>query len=267
MDFAINSNYVKKGALTSGLMIGPDQGRHVVRKRWFGPVPGSDLGRIWLMGALAWDHNAYYHRLLLQHLPSSCGRVLDVGCGAGELAAKLASRSDHVDALDRSPAMVERAARAVPANVTCIAADVLEEPLPESAYDAIVSMSALHHMPLDAALPRLARALRPGGVLAVVALPRTDLLREWPAELAAGIAHRLYGVAFALIRAAGRRSPYAIQPSHAIMPMVLSPPLTTREVREQAFTLLPGATVRRLVFWRYFLLWHKPDVVERRGAA
>jgi SAM-dependent methyltransferase len=210
------------------------------------------------MGALAWDQNAYYHRLLLQHLPPSCGRVLDVGCGAGELAAKLATRSDRVDALDRSATMVEHAKRVVPANVTCIVADVLDEPLPESAYDAIVSMTALHHMALDAALPRLAAALRPGGVLAVVALPRTDLLREWPSELAAGIGYRIFAMAFAVRRAAGRASRYAIQPSHAIMPMVLSPPLTTRDVREQARALLPGATVRRLVFWRYFLLWYKP---------
>ena len=210
------------------------------------------------MGALAWDHNAYYHRLLLRHLPRSSGRVLDVGCGAGQLAAKLATRSEHVDAVDRSLAMVEQARRAVPANVRCIVADVLDEPLPESAYDAIVSMSALHHMPLDEALRRLAAALRPGGVLAIVALPRTDLLREWPAELAAGIGHRLFGVGFAVRRAAGRGNPYAIPPSHAIMPVVQSPPLTTHDVREQAHALLPGVTDRRLVFWRYLLLWRKP---------
>jgi SAM-dependent methyltransferase len=210
------------------------------------------------MDALAWDHNAYYHRLLLQSLPRSCGRVLDVGCGAGQLAAKLATRSDHVDALDRSVAMVEQARRVVPANVRCIVADVLDEPLPEAAYDAIVSMSALHHMPLNAALPRLAAALRPGGVLAIVALPRTDLLREWPAEMAAGIGHRLFGVAFAVRTVAGGASPYAIQASHAIMPVVPRPQLTTRDVRDQALALLPGATVRRLVFWRYFLLWRKP---------
>jgi SAM-dependent methyltransferase len=213
------------------------------------------------MGALNWDHNAYYHRVLLWHLPRPCGRVLDVGCGAGELAAKLAARAQHVDALDRSPAMIELVARIVPANVSCSVADVLEEPLPESAYEAIVSMSALHHMPLDEVLPRLATALRPGGVLAVVALPRTDLLREWPAELTATIGHRLLGIAFAAFRAAGRGRWYAIQPSQAIMPM-LDGSLTTRDVREQARSLLPGATVRRLVFWRYFLLWHKPLTTE-----
>ena len=211
------------------------------------------------MGALAWDHNAYYHRLLLKQLPRRCGRVLDVGCGAGDLAVKLATRADRVDAIDRSPPMVELAKRVVPANVTCILADVLDEPpLPQSAYDAIVSISALHHMPLDRALPRLARALVPGGVLATVALPRTDLLREWPVELVAGVGHRLFGAAFAALRAADHRTWHAIQPSHAIMPVVLNPLLTTHDVRKHAEALLPGATVRRLVFWRYLLLWHKP---------
>ncbi|HSR87190.1 MAG TPA: class I SAM-dependent methyltransferase [Streptosporangiaceae bacterium] len=210
------------------------------------------------MSVLAWDHNAYYHRLLLRHLPTPCGRVLDVGCGAGDLAAALARRADHVDALDRSPAMVELARRVVPSNVTCILADVLERPLPESSYDAIVSMSALHHMPLEEVLPRLARALRPGGVLATVALPRADPLREGVAELIAAIAHQLFGVAFVTLRAAGNEGWYAVPPSHAIMPVVLTPSLTTCEVRALARSLLPGSIVKRLVFWRYFLLWHKP---------
>jgi hypothetical protein len=49
-----------------------------------------------------------------------------------------------------------------------------------------------------------------------------------------------------------------MEPNSAIMPVVLDPSLTTRQVRHQASALLPGAHVRRLVFWRYFLLWQKP---------
>jgi hypothetical protein len=121
-----------------------------------------------------------------------------------------------------------------------------------------VSISALHHAPLEEVLPRLAGALRPGGVLAAVALPRLDLLRELPAELAAAIGHRLFGAAFAVLRTFGRRRWYALEPNHALMPVVLDPSLTTRQVRQQASALLPGAHVRRLIFWRYFLLWQKP---------
>lgn len=210
------------------------------------------------MNALDWDHNAYYHRLLLRHLPRPCERVLDVGCGAGAFAVELAKRAERVDALDRSAAMIERARRVAPPNVTCILADLLQEPLPEAAYDAIVSISALHHMPVPEVLPRLAGALRPGGVLAVAALPRRDLPRELPAELTAAIGYRLFGTAFAIFRTIGRGRWYAKEPDHAIMPVVLDPSLTTRQVRQQASALLPGVYVRRLVFWRYLLLWQKP---------
>ena len=192
---------------------------------------------------LDWDHNAYYHGVLLKHLPSSCDHVLDVGCGAGALAVALASRASHVDALDRSPAMLDEARRVAPANVTCVLADVLRDPLPEERYDAIVSMSALHHMQLEHVLPRLDRALRPGGVLAAAALPRRDLLRETPAEVCAGIGHRLYGAAFLMLRASGRGRWYAKEASHAVMPVVMRPPLTTRQVRQDATRLLPGAQV------------------------
>jgi SAM-dependent methyltransferase len=210
------------------------------------------------MNALAWDHNAYYHRLLFRHLPRSCNRVLDVGCGAGAFAVELAGRAEHVDALDRSPAMIDEAKRVAPANVTCVLADVLQDPLPDARYDAIVSVTALHHTPLEEVLPRLAAALRPGGVLAAVALPRIDLPKELSTELVAAIGYQLLGGAFAVLRASGHGRWYAMERSHTVMPVVLDPSLTTRQVRQRATALLPGARVRRLVFWRYFLLWQKP---------
>src|ERR1017187_2234563 len=179
------------------------------------------------MNALDWDHNAYYHRLLLRHLPRPCNRVLDVGCGAGAFAVELAKRAEHVDALDRSPAMIEEAKRVAPPNVTCILADVLREPLPDARYDAIVSISALHHTPLEEVLPRLAGALRPGGVLAAAALPRRDLPQELPAELTAAIGHRLLGTAFATLRACSRRRWYA------------------KELNQIGPQLCPGAICRR----------------------
>lgn len=210
------------------------------------------------MAVLDWDHNAYYHGLLLGQLPDSCQRVLDVGCGAGVFAAKLAQRSEQVDALDRSAEMIEEAKHRTPGNVNCVVSDVLTEPLPGKDYDAIVSVSALHHMPLQDALPVLAGALRPGGVLAAVALPRVDLPRELPVELAAAAGHRLLGAMFQARRLLGCQAAFAKDPGHEAMPVVMNPPLTTREVAEQAVAILPGVQVRRLLFWRYFLTWQKP---------
>jgi len=147
-----------------------------------------------------WDHNAYYHRLLLRHVPRGAVRVLDVGCGAGALAASAAARVDHVDALDRDPVMAEAARHRVPDNVTVTQADVMDHPLAPSSYDAIVSMSTLHHLPLAPALSRLAVALRSGGVLAAIALPRIGLPREAPLEIAAVACHHLVGAALIAIQ-------------------------------------------------------------------
>jgi SAM-dependent methyltransferase len=203
-----------------------------------------------------WDHNAYYHRLLLGQLPQHCDRVLDVGCGAGSFATRLAHRVAHVDAVDRSPAMIELARQRTPDNVNCILADVLTDPLP-GMYDAIVSISALHHMPLEDALLRFATLLRPGGVLAAIALPRTDLVHELPTEVVAAVAHPLLGAGFAAARFVGSNDWFAKDRTHAAMPVVLDPELTTREVAQRAGAVLPGVRVRRLVFWRYLLQWQR----------
>jgi SAM-dependent methyltransferase len=206
----------------------------------------------------AWDHNAYYWRLILRQLPARCRRVVDVGCGRGGFAALLAERCDAVDAMDRCEAMIATARQRVPGNVNCGLGDVVADGLPGDGYDAVVSIAALHHMPLDTVLPRLADGLRPGGVLAAIALPRRDLRHEWPVELAAALGQRVLAVAFLAQRRLGVGQGHAKGSHDTEMPVVMDPPLSTRDVRQIASTVLPGAQVRRLLFWRYLLLWRKP---------
>ncbi len=198
---------------------------------------------------LSWDHNAHYRPLLLRELPPRCERVLEVGCGAGDLAAVLAGRATRVDAVDRSAEMVALARARVPAGVRVTQADVLDLALPPGGYDAVVGSAVLHHLPLEEALRALAAAVRPGGVLAMVALPRADLPRELPVEAAAAVLDRVVGPA-RWVR--GRRD----LPAPA-MP-VRDPELTVREVRRRAAAVLPGVRVRRLLFWRYLLVWRRP---------
>ena len=79
---------------------------------------------------LYWDHNAWYHGRLVRALPAYLNQVLDVGCGAGAFAARLATRARHVDAIDRAPHMVALARERVPANVDVRVADVTTAQLP-----------------------------------------------------------------------------------------------------------------------------------------
>jgi SAM-dependent methyltransferase len=98
------------------------------------------------------------------------GLVLEVGCGSGLLTRHLLDAGHRVVATDASPAMLELARRLVP-DADDIRQIVLpDDPLPEA--DAIVSVGhALSYLPDEAAVDRalvaLARALRPGGVLAI----------------------------------------------------------------------------------------------------
>jgi len=204
------------------------------------------------MGFLAWDNNSYYHERLLRALPRPCERVLDVGCGKGVFAAKLAARARHVDALDVSAEMIEQARARVPGNVTCLLGDVNEVEL--AGYDAITSISTLHHLDLAEVLPKLGAALRPGGRLIAIALFRFDLPREAPAL--AGTLLTMYSRrALLLAIPAARRHRRSLDERG--MP-VCDPVLSVTEVRAQASAALPGARVRRLRQLRYELRWDKP---------
>jgi SAM-dependent methyltransferase len=134
----------------------------------------------------------------------------------------------------------------------------MELPLPAEHYDAIVSITPLHHVPLDEALRHLAPALRPGGVLAAVVVPRPDLPREASTEVVAAVANRALGALFAAPRPTGHGGWYGLDPINEAMPKVFDAPLTTRRARQVAAAARPGARVRRLPFWRYLLLWRRP---------
>ncbi|NDZ99780.1 methyltransferase domain-containing protein, partial [Streptomyces sp. SID10116] len=51
---------------------------------------------------MPFDHNDHYHPLLLRNLPPGGRTALDVGCGTGRFARRLAARGYEVDALDPS---------------------------------------------------------------------------------------------------------------------------------------------------------------------
>ncbi len=104
-------------------------------------------------------------RFLERHLPASPSRVLEVGCGGGEIAMALAARGYGVTGLDAALAVPTHAGRGAgeEAGVRWIEADFLfyEEAAP---YDAVLFTRSLHHMaPVAKALNRAAALLRPGG--------------------------------------------------------------------------------------------------------
>ncbi|MGB2875700.1 MAG: class I SAM-dependent methyltransferase [Gaiellaceae bacterium] len=105
-------------------------------------------------------------------------RVLEVGCGMGQFAARLAEELDaEVVATDLSPRMVELArARGVDARV----ADVQELPFDDGEFDCATANWMLYHVPdLQLALRELARVLGTGGCLVASTVGADHMAEAW----------------------------------------------------------------------------------------
>jgi SAM-dependent methyltransferase len=105
-------------------------------------------------------------------------RVLEVGCGMGNFAERLAREtSAEVVATDLSPRMVELAReRGLDARV----ADVQELPFDDDEFDCAVANAMLYHVEdVDRALSELARVLEPGGKLVAVTIGEAHMVEVW----------------------------------------------------------------------------------------
>lgn len=110
---------------------------------------------------------------LAEPRPSDVG--LDLACGPGTFTLALARRARLVFGLDLTPALLERARQVAQeqgaANVALVCGDAVALPWPDGSIDVAVSGFSFHHMASPfLALRELARAVRPGGRLAVVDL-------------------------------------------------------------------------------------------------
>lgn len=95
-------------------------------------------------------------------------RVLDLGCGQGDLTLGLLRRGAAVTGLDLSARMLEVARRRVALYADGRSATFVRAPgertgLPSGSFDVIVGRWILHHVDLRPAAAELARILTPGG--------------------------------------------------------------------------------------------------------
>ncbi len=116
--------------------------------------------------AFVWKHGSNVVDLLE---PQAGERILDLGCGTGELSAKMASSGAHVTGLDASSAMIERArtqfSKLEHPNLEFTVQSATEMSF-EAQFDAIFSNAALHWIqPAEKAAVNMAKALKPGGRL------------------------------------------------------------------------------------------------------
>jgi SAM-dependent methyltransferase len=195
---------------------------------------------------MPFDHNHACHRSLLRQVPAGARTALDVGCGSGLFTRRLAAAGLTVEGIDPSAEMIA-AARALGPGITYRQADATTAEL--GRHDFISCLASLHHMPFETVLS-LRDALNPGGVLAVLGLAHPRSFADWakwgllapPANLAARL------VVAAGEHLAGGPDPVAKAP-------VRDWDLTMTQLRRRSAELLPGSTVRTLLFWRYLLVY------------
>jgi SAM-dependent methyltransferase len=214
----------------------------------------EDFDRIALLSEHHGDAGGVHHNYIWRHLPSRCENALEIGCGTGEFTRFLAGRAQHVTAVDLSPEMIRLAQQQSVAysNIEYVMADALRLTLPAESYDCVVSLATLHHLPLEQALLKMKDALKPGGVLII-----QDLVRD---ERIVDLATSAFAYPFSLLRRfwkTGRlRTPPEVRKAwseHGARETYL----TLREVKEMCRVFLPEAKVRRNLFWRYTVVWHK----------
>ncbi len=110
-------------------------------------------------------------------------RVLDVGCGLGDIARFLAARIEHIDAIDASSQMVA-VGKTLPGGDNPALhwiSERVEEVVFDTPYHLIIAGESLHWMDWELVLPRFHALLTTGGYLALA--HRWELPNHWTVVL------------------------------------------------------------------------------------
>jgi SAM-dependent methyltransferase len=205
-----------------------------------------------------WSHNEHFHGWILRNLPARRRAAVDIGCGTGVLAGKLAPHFAHVTGIDADAGMAGVATARLTHDRRVIirrcSFDDFATTASDGDADLITMVAVLHHLDLDDTLARIPRLLAPGGRLLVVGLARVSSLPDLAVDLISAAANPVMGLIKHPRPARLTNVPAAGQP---VMP-VRDPAITLKQITAAARARLPGATVRRRLFFRYTLRWDKP---------
>jgi SAM-dependent methyltransferase len=139
------------------------------------------------------------HQYVADHVEPT-GRILDVGCGTGDLVLRLAPKAGAVVGLELSPAMVDYASKRTADGSVSNASFVLGDAstalahLPDAHFDLATLVLVLHEMPPEAQAPVLGEVTRVAHRLLCVdfraPMPwNTAGIRNRALEMAAGRQH------------------------------------------------------------------------------
>ncbi len=206
-----------------------------------------------------WNHNEYFHGWILRSLPARRRTAVDIGCGTGALAGKLATHFSHVTGIDRNEGMAAAASERLgnDPRVSIRRCSLAEFTLTagDGGADLITMVAVLHHLDLDDTLARMPQLLAPRGRLLVVGLARPNSLADLAFDVVSGAANPAMGM---MKHPRPARLPQRGRDGQPVMPMK-DPATSLAEIVTAARAHLPGSRVRRRLFFRYTLRWDKPS--------
>jgi 2-polyprenyl-3-methyl-5-hydroxy-6-metoxy-1,4-benzoquinol methylase len=197
-----------------------------------------------------------YDAFLVSLVPAHARTVLDVGCGTGRLAARIADQGRDVLGVDLSPEMIARAEMQQNSDrhLRFQCGDFLEMELAHESFDCVISAAALHHMPLERSVTRMIELLRPGGTLVLQDLRAAANVLELGSFFVAGAVN-----AMRRWQRTGRflqdRAVRKLWAEHGAHDHYLTMPQVHALVNEH----LAAAAVYRHWFWKYTVVWKKPS--------
>lgn len=123
---------------------------------------------------MEWNTETYDHKhdfvfkygeKLLDYLPAHSNKVLDVGCGTGELTAQIAAKGCEVKGIDQSNNMIQKARLNFP-KLDFVQGDILNMSLEKGEFDTVFSNAVFHWIKDQQKLvEKIQQVLQPGGYL------------------------------------------------------------------------------------------------------
>ncbi|MFO8056826.1 MAG: class I SAM-dependent methyltransferase [bacterium] len=110
---------------------------------------------------------------IISHIPEGTKSVLDVGCGAGNLARKLVDRGYEVDCISPSPLLAGYARNKL-GNGTRIIECEYERFVPEDCYDLVLFCESFQYVDMNQSILNSLRCLNEGGHLLICDFFKTD---------------------------------------------------------------------------------------------
>lgn len=197
-----------------------------------------------------WSHNDIYRGWILRQARSirtpRPRSALDIGCGTGNLVAGLATVVDHVTGIEPEPEVGKIASGRFADDGRVRILQRSFDDRPDGSWDLITMVAVLHHLPLVETLTAVRSMIKPGGRLVIVGLAR-ETNRDAPWSIISVLLNPLLGLIL-------HPRPDGSVPAGMTAP-ARDPEETFDEIRQLARRLLPGARMRRGLFFRYTMVW------------